>query len=702
MYTLLNQDIQYLKGVGPNRARVLNTELEVFTVKDLLFNFPIKYIDRSKLYSVRELSEEMQYVQLKGQLMDVEEVGVGRARRVEATFTDGTGLLKLVWFRSLKQIQRNLKLRTVYLLLGKPTLFNGMFSISHPEMEVVGDDTEKLQLRMGLRPLYRVTDAMRRNGITSHMVEDWVTQVLGQLKEGEIRETLPEQILLSNQLMGIDEAVRTIHRPDTLQCIPQAEERFKFEELFYLQLNIAHYAKVRSVKYRGHLFKVIGENFLKFYHENLPFSLTEAQKRVVREIRKDVGSGQQMNRLLQGDVGSGKTIVALMAILMAIDNGYQACMMAPTEILAEQHCKTLVRMLQGLPLNVQLLTSTVKGKTRKAVLEGVEDGSVHVLVGTHAVLGDIVNFKNLGLAVIDEQHRFGVVQRAKLWQKNETPPHILVMTATPIPRTLAMTVYGDLDVSIIDELPPGRKPIKTLHFYDKNIDSLLQLIRQEVAAGHQAYFVYPLIKESEKLDLKNLEKGYEQISALLPEMKICMLHGKMKSLEKNGIMQAFIRREYQVLVSTTVIEVGVDVPNASVMVIENSERFGLAQLHQLRGRVGRGAEQSYCILTSGYQLGENTRRRLEIMCDTTDGFRIAEEDLKLRGPGDLEGTLQSGMFLNLKIAHITRDTALMEKARNVAIKLVEEDPTASLPQYQVVWEQLKNLKKTRVDWSSIS
>ena len=702
MYTLLNQDIQYLKGVGPNRARVLNTELEVFTVKDLLFNFPIKYIDRSKLYSIRELSEEMQYVQLKGQLMDVEEVGIGRARRVEATFTDGTGLLKLVWFRSLKQIQRNLKLRTVYLLLGKPTLFNGMFSISHPEMEVVGDDIEKLQLRMGLRPLYRVTDAMRRNGITSHTVEDWVTQVLGQLKEGEIRETLPEQILLSNQLMGIDEAVRTIHRPDTLQCIPRAEERFKFEELFYLQLNIAHYAKVRSVKYRGHLFKVIGENFLKFYHENLPFSLTEAQKRVVREIRKDVGSGQQMNRLLQGDVGSGKTIVALMAILMAIDNGYQACMMAPTEILAEQHCKTLVRMLQGLPLNVQLLTSTVKGKTRKAVLEGVEDGSVHVLVGTHAVLGDIVNFKNLGLAVIDEQHRFGVVQRAKLWQKNETPPHILVMTATPIPRTLAMTVYGDLDVSIIDELPPGRKPIKTLHFYDKNIDSLLQLIRQEVAAGHQAYFVYPLIKESEKLDLKNLEKGYEQISALLPEMKICMLHGKMKSSEKNSIMQAFIKKEYQVLVSTTVIEVGVDVPNASVMVIENSERFGLAQLHQLRGRVGRGAEQSYCILTSGYQLGENTRRRLEIMCDTTDGFRIAEEDLKLRGPGDLEGTLQSGMFLNLKIAHITRDTALMEKARDEAIQLVEEDPTASLPQYQVVWEQLKNLKKTRIDWSSIS
>ncbi len=701
MYSLLSQNIQYLHGVGPNRAHLLNTELEVFTVGDLLYCFPLKYIDRTKVYTISSLSEEMQYVQLRGQIIEMSEEGKGRARRIEAVFTDGTGTVRLVWFNALKFVQRSLKLHTTYLLLGKPTLFNGSFNIAHPEMEVA-DAQRNTSAVMGLRPIYRITEPMRRSGVTSHVMEELIAGVLQQLREGDIPETLPDYFLNQYGLAPLDTAIRQIHRPDNLHRLPYYEERLKFDELFYLQLNIASYAKSRVQKYRGFPFRTIGRNFLKFYHESLPFQLTDAQKRVVREIRRDVGSGRQMNRLLQGDVGSGKTIVAIMAMLMALDNGFQACLMAPTEILAEQHCSTLRRMLESIGIQIELLTSTVKGKKRDSILAGVADGSVQILVGTHAVLGDIVSFHNLGIAVIDEQHRFGVVQRSRLWLKNDAPPHILVMTATPIPRTLAMTVYGDLDVSVIDELPPGRKPIRTLHFYEKNIDRLLALIRDEVGKGHQAYFVYPLIKESEKLDLKNLEKGYEQITALLPELRICMLHGKMKNAEKNAVMQAFINRKYHVLVSTTVIEVGVDVPNASVMVIENAERFGLAQLHQLRGRVGRGAEQSYCILTTGYQLSENTRRRIEIMCETTDGFKIAEEDLKLRGPGDLEGTQQSGMIFDLKIAHITRDSDLMEKAREAAIKLVNDDPTAAMPQNQLIWKRLRELQKNNVNWSSIS
>ncbi len=700
MYNLLSQNIQYLRGVGPARAHILNNELDVFTVGDLLHCFPLRYIDRSKIYTISALSEEMQYVQLRGQIIDVSEEGKGRTRRIEAMFADGTGTVRLVWFNALKFVKRSLKLHTTYLLLGKPTLFNGSFNMAHPELEAI--DEQKPRPVMGLRPVYRVTEAMRRGGITSHVMEELIAGVWQQLGKGDIPETLPDYFLHRYGLAPIEETLKQIHHPDDLHKLPHYEERLKFEELFYLQLNIASYARNRTRKYRGLPFKAIGRYFLRFYNERLPFSLTEAQKRVVREIRRDVGSGRQMNRLLQGDVGSGKTIVATMAMLMAVDNGFQACLMAPTEILAGQHCATLRRMLADIGIRVELLTSAVKGKRREDILRGVSDGSVQILVGTHAVLGDVVNFCNLGLAVIDEQHRFGVVQRSRLWLKNNVPPHVLVMTATPIPRTLAMTVYGDLDVSVIDELPPGRKPIKTLHFYDSGIDRLLALIRSEAGKGHQIYFVYPLIKESEKLDLKNLEKGYERISSLLPELKTGMLHGKMKNTDKDAVMQAFVNKEFQILVSTTVIEVGVDVPAASVMVIVNAERFGLAQLHQLRGRVGRGAEQSYCVLVTGCQLSENTRRRVEIMCETTDGFRIAEEDLKLRGPGDLEGTQQSGILFDLKMACITRDADLMEKAREAALRLLDEDPAANQPQNQLIWQQLQQLRKDSVDWSSIS
>jgi ATP-dependent DNA helicase RecG len=701
MYSLISQNIQYLHGVGPHRAALLNKELEIFTVGDLLNCFPQKYIDRSTIYKINSLNEEMQYVQLRGQIVELEELGKGRSHRLEATFTDGTGIVRLVWFNSLKVIKKSIKFHTLYLLLGKPTIFNGTFNIVHPELDEVKETTDETQI-VTLHPIYRVTENMRRNGLTSRAIEILIVDVLKQLGDRIIPETLPEYFIRQYGLVSLDEAIRKIHHPDDLRCLPRVEERLKFEELFYLQLNIVSYAHSRVMKYRGFLFKTIGNLFLRFYNEKLPFQLTGAQKKVIKEIRRDVRSGRQMNRLLQGDVGSGKTVVAVMTMLMALDNGYQACIMAPTEILAEQHYVTLKRMLESLGICVALLTSMIKGKRRQEVLDGIQDGSIHILVGTHAVLGDVVNFKNLGLAVIDEQHRFGVAQRSKLWLKNEEPPHILVMTATPIPRTLAMTVYGDLDVSVIDELPPGRKAIKTIHFYDNSVSRLVQIVRDEVAKGHQAYFVYPLIKENEKLDLKNLENGFGQICQLFPELKVGMLHGKMKNNVKSQVMKDFIGGKLNLLVSTTVIEVGVDVPNASVMVIENAERFGLAQLHQLRGRVGRGAEQSYCILSTRYELSETTRRRIEIMCETTDGFRIAEEDLKLRGPGDLEGTQQSGMIFDLKIAHLTRDSELMERAREAARRVVEEDPQCNLPQNQIMWERLRTLCKTNINWSAIS
>lgn len=701
MYDVLSQKVMYLHGVGPRRAQLLNDELGIITVRDLLFNFPQKYLDRSTIYTVNSLSESMQYVQLRGRIVSVGQVGTGSAHRLEADFTDGTGTVRLVWFRGIKYVERSLRLHADYLLIGKPNLFNGSFSIVHPDLDLIDDNTE-IQRITGLRPIYRTTEKMKRSGITSKIMEGWVMSAFKQLGNNRIPETLPEYILKQQGLMGLDQAIRLIHRPNDLRVIPTVERRLKFEELFYSQLDILSYAKARTMKYRGFVFSRIGNYFMRFYNEQLPFQLTTAQKRVVKEIRRDLGSGRQMNRLLQGDVGSGKTIVSIMTMLIGLDNGYQACIMAPTEILAEQHFKTIGRMLSPLGIRAELLTGIVKGKRRESVLEGIADGSVQILVGTHALLEDNVTFRNLGVAVIDEQHRFGVEQRSKLWHKNEFPPHILVMTATPIPRTLAMTVYGDLDVSVIDELPPGRKPIKTVHFYDRALDRRTGLVRAEVAKGHQVYFVYPLIKESEKLDLKNLEQGFEQVTKLFPDLSVGMLHGQMKPADKNAVMKRFQSGELNLLVSTTVIEVGVDVPNASVMIIENAERFGLAQLHQLRGRVGRGAEQSYCVLVTGYKLSETTRRRIEIMCETTDGFRIAEEDMKLRGPGDLEGTQQSGLIFNFKIANIVRDNALLEEARRVAAAIVESDPKQEAQENALLWSQLRTFRKTSANWAVIS
>lgn len=701
MYDVLSQKVMYLHGVGPRRAQLLNDELGVYTVRDLLFNFPQKYLDRSTIYTVNSLSEAMQYVQLKGRIVSVQELGTGRARRLEADFTDGTGTVRLVWFRGLKFVEHSLKLHTDYLLVGKPNLFNGSFNIVHPDLDLVDSETEMEQIT-GLRPVYRSTEKMKRAGITSKVIEQLVVAAFQQLGDNKIPETLPEYLLKKENLMPLDRAIRLIHRPSDLHVIPTVERRLKFEELFYSQLDILSYAKARTIKYRGFVFSRIGDYFMRFYNEQLPFQLTTAQKRVVKEIRRDLGSGRQMNRLLQGDVGSGKTIVSIMTMLIALDNGYQACIMAPTEILAEQHYATIARMLSPIGVRVEMLTGLVKGKRRESVLEGIGDGTIQILVGTHALLEDNVTFRNLGVAIIDEQHRFGVEQRSKLWHKNAFPPHILVMTATPIPRTLAMTVYGDLDVSIIDELPPGRKPIKTVHFYDKALDKRVNLVRAEVAKGHQVYYVYPLIKESEKLDLKNLEQGFAQVCQIYPELTAGMLHGQMKPADKNLVMQKFQSGELNLLVSTTVIEVGVDVPNASVMIIENAERFGLAQLHQLRGRVGRGAEQSYCVLVTGYKLSENTRRRIEIMCETTDGFRIAEEDLKLRGPGDLEGTQQSGLIFNFKIANVVRDNALLEEARRVAAAIVDADPRQEAPENSLLWSQLRTFRKTSANWSVIS
>ena len=554
---------------------------------------------------------------------------------------------------------------------------------------------------MGLQPYYNTTEKMKRAGLNSHALEKLMANAFALL-QGEMPETLSPRIVEEHHLMSLDEALRNIHFPQNPDRLRKAQYRLKFEELFYIQLNILRYTKDRQRKFRGLYFEKVGEVFNTFYSQNLPFQLTGAQKRVIKEIRKDMGSGRQMNRLLQGDVGSGKTLVALMSMLIALDNGYQACMMAPTEILAAQHFETIRQMLFGMNVRVELLMGSVKGKKREEILKGLLTGEVQILIGTHAVLEDTVNFSSLGMVVIDEQHRFGVAQRAKLWAKNACPPHVLVMTATPIPRTLAMTLYGDLDVSVIDELPPGRKPIQTIHQFDNRRPSLYAGIRKQIEEGRQVYIVYPLIKESEKMDIKNLEEGYEHICAEFPDCKVSKVHGQMKPAEKDAEMQRFVNAETQIMVATTVIEVGVNVPNASVMVIENAERFGLSQLHQLRGRVGRGADQSYCILVTSYKLSEETRKRLEIMVQTNDGFEIAEADLKLRGPGDLEGTQQSGVAFDLKIADIARDGQLLQYVREVALAIVEEDPTGVLPENEVLWRQLQALRKTHVNWAAIS
>ena len=698
MFDLASRDIKYLSGVGPQRASVLNKELNIYSLHDLLYYFPYKYVDRSRIYYIHEIDGTMPYIQLKGEILGFETVGEGRQRRLIAHFSDGTGTVDLVWFQGIKFLIGKYKVHQEYIVFGKPSVFNGRINIAHPDI----DNASELKLStMGLQPYYNTTEKMKRSSLNSHAIEKMMSAVVQQLRE-PLPETLSPAILTEHHLMPLTEALMNIHFPANPELLRKAQYRLKFEELFYVQLNILRYAKYRQRKYRGYVFETVGEIFNTFYAKNLPFELTGAQKRVLKEIRRDVGSGKQMNRLLQGDVGSGKTLVALMSMLIALDNGYQACMMAPTEILANQHFETIRELLYGMDIRVELLTGSVKGKKREVILTGLLTGDVRILIGTHAVIEDTVNFSSLGLVVIDEQHRFGVAQRARLWTKNAQPPHVLVMTATPIPRTLAMTLYGDLDVSVIDELPPGRKPIVTIHKYDAHRVSLYQSVHRQIAEGRQVYIVYPLIKESEKIDLKNLEEGYLHICEEFPDCKVCKVHGKMKAAEKDAQMQLFVSGEAQIMVATTVIEVGVNVPNASVMIIENAERFGLSQLHQLRGRVGRGAEQSYCILVTGYKLVEETRKRLEIMVRTNDGFEIAEADLKLRGPGDLEGTQQSGIAFDLKIADIARDGQLLRYVRNVAEEVVDADPTGIRPENEILWRQLKALRKTNVNWASIS
>ena len=698
MFDLTTRDIKYLQGVGPQRATLLNKELNIFSLHDLLYYFPYKYVDRSRLYYIHEIDGNMPYIQLKGQILSFETIGEGRQRRLVAHFSDGTGVIDLVWFQGIKYLMGRYKAHEEYIVFGKPTVFNGRINVAHPDIDPAKDLTLST---MGLQPYYNTTEKMKRAGLNSHALEKLMGNAFALL-QGTMPETLSQKVVEEHHLMSLDEAIRNVHFPQNPEKLRKAQYRLKFEELFYVQLNILRYAKDRQRKYRGLYFEKVGEVFNTFYSQNLPFQLTGAQKRVIKEIRKDMGSGRQMNRLLQGDVGSGKTLVALMSMLIALDNGYQACMMAPTEILAAQHYETIKQLLFGMNVRVELLMGSVKGKKREEILKGLLTGDVHILIGTHAVLEDTVGFSSLGMVVIDEQHRFGVAQRAKLWAKNTCPPHVLVMTATPIPRTLAMTLYGDLDVSVIDELPPGRKPIQTIHQFDNRRPSLYAGIRKQIAEGRQVYIVYPLIKESEKMDIKNLEEGYEHICEEFPECQVSKVHGQMKPAEKDAEMQRFVNGETQIMVATTVIEVGVNVPNASVMVIENAERFGLSQLHQLRGRVGRGADQSYCILVTSYKLSEDTRKRLEIMVQTCDGFEIAEADLKLRGPGDLEGTQQSGVAFDLKIADIAKDGQLLQYVREVASAILEKDPTCVLPENEVLWRQLQALRKTNVNWAAIS
>ena len=698
MFDITTRDIKYLQGVGPQRASILNKELDIHSLHDLLYYFPYKYVDRSRLYYIHEIDGNMPHIQLKGKILSYENVGEGRSRRLVAHFSDGTGVVDLVWFKGLKYVTGRYKVNEEYVVFGKPTVFNGRINVAHPDI----DPAERLVISsMGLQPYYNTTEKMKRSGLNSHALEKLMKNAFS-LFQSPWEETLNPKILSEHHLMPLEEALRNIHFPQNPELLRKAQYRLKFEELFYIQLNILRYSKERQKKYRGFCFERVGDVFNTFYTQNLPFQLTGAQKRVIKEIRKDMGSGRQMNRLLQGDVGSGKTLVALMSMLIALDNDYQACMMAPTEILATQHYETISQLMFGMNVRVELLTGSVKGKKREEILKGLLTGDVKILIGTHAVLEDTVGFASLGMVVIDEQHRFGVAQRAKLWGKNACPPHVLVMTATPIPRTLAMTLYGDLDVSVIDELPPGRKPIQTIHQFDNRRKSLYEGIRKQIDEGRQVYIVYPLIKESEKIDIKNLEEGYASICDEFPDYKVCKVHGQMKPSDKDAEMQRFVSGEAQIMVATTVIEVGVNVPNASVMVIENAERFGLSQLHQLRGRVGRGADQSYCILVTSFKLSEETRKRLEIMVQTNDGFEIAEADLKLRGPGDLEGTQQSGMSFDLKIADIARDGQLLQYVREVAMKIVEEDPESVNPDYAILWRQLHLLRKNHVNWAAIS
>ena len=700
MTDLLGQDIMYAPGVGPKRKEMLSTELGIQTFGQMLEYYPYKYVDRRHVYRISELLESMSFVQVKGRILSFESFDTGRRnKRLVAHFSDGQSVMDLVWFAKSQYVVNNYKVGEEYIVFGRPTVYGGRFQISHPEIDPAGS----VQLSsMGMQPHYHTTERMKKAGFSSRTIERIIKGLLERVGS-TLTETLPPYITGPLHLIPRDDAFRMIHHPNSAAELDKAKMRLKFEELFYVQLNILRYASDQRRKYRGYVLKHVGPIFNGFYRHHLPFPLTDAQKRVIREIHSDMKSGRQMNRLLQGDGGSGKTLVALMSALIALDNGYQACIMAPTEILAEQHLATVSEFLRGMEgIRVELLTGMVKGKRRQEVLDALADGSINILVGTHAIIEDPVQFYKLGIAIIDEQHRFGVAQRAKLWAKNTNPPHVLVMTATPIPRTLAMTIYGDLDVSVIDELPPGRKPVYTQHKYDDQLTSLYQGIRRQIQAGRQVYIVYPLIKESEKTDLRNLEEGYETMRQVFAEYRLSKVHGQMKPKEKEEEMQKFVNGETQILVATTVIEVGVNVPNASVMVILDAQRFGLSQLHQLRGRVGRGAEQSFCILVTTPHLSKETARRIDIMCATNDGFQIAEADLKLRGPGDLEGTQQSGMAFDLKIADIARDGQIVQLARDEAQKIIDSDPTCDHPEHAMLWQRLAALRRTNINWGVIS
>lgn len=695
----LEQDIKFLPGVGPRRAEILAKELSIKTFGDLLYYFPYKYIDRTRVYKISEIHPQMPYIQLKGRIISLDTTGTGNKQRLTARFTDGTGTLELIWFQRIKWQKDNLDKNKEYIVFGKPSAFNGKVNVVHPEMET--EEEKQLKPSGMFQAFYTTTENMKKGYLASRTLNKFQLTLLS-LAKGKIRETLPQKLIERLKLVSLEQALTIIHKPENTHELRNARFRLKFEELFLIQLKIMALKHNRENKFKGFRFEKVGYNFNKFYSDFLPFDLTGAQKKVIKEIRRDVNRNIQMNRLLQGDVGSGKTLVALMTMLLAVDNGFQSCFMAPTEILAQQHYNSLSKFLDGMGLKVGLLTGSTKAAERREIHESLLDGSMHILTGTHALIEDVVTFRNLGLVVIDEQHRFGVAQRAKLWQKNDLiPPHVLVMTATPIPRTLAMTVYGDLDVSVIDELPPGRKPIETYHFFENRRKQVNNFIRQQLTNGRQIYIVYPLISESEKMDLKNLEEGYRHVTEAFPDVPTGMVHGRMKPAQKDAAMQKFKQGDTKIMVATTVIEVGVDVPNASVMVIESAERFGLSQLHQLRGRVGRGAEQSYCILMSSYKISNESKKRLDTMVRTNDGFEIAEVDMKLRGPGDLEGTQQSGIGFDLKIANLAKDGEILKLARDIASGLLAEDPYLKQEENQVLLENLK-ARQTDFNWSAIS
>ncbi|MDR0699105.1 MAG: ATP-dependent DNA helicase RecG [Tannerella sp.] len=698
MLDIDERSIMYLTGVGPKRAEILKKEANIVSFEDLLYYFPYKYVDRSRFYTVSEINGNMPYIQLKGRIILFDTAGEGRTRRLIGKFTDGTGTVDLIWFQGIKYITDKYKTGQEYIVFGKPTEFAHAYNIVHPEIDPAENAS---QVANGLVPFYNTTEKMKKTFLHSRAIQNLQFTLLTNL-DWHLPETLPAHVLSGLNMISVSEAMKNIHFPESAEKLRRAQFRLKFDELFYIQLNILRTATLRRNKLKGIVFPVVGDIFNTFYKDCLPFGLTNAQKRVIREMRSDMRSGHQMNRLLQGDVGSGKTLVALMAMLLAVDNGYQACMMAPTEILANQHLVTIKEFLKDMNVRIGLLTGSTTKRKRNILLPDLASGKIDILVGTHALIESTVVFKSLGLAVIDEQHRFGVEQRSKLWVKDAVLPHVLIMTATPIPRTLAMTLYGDLDVSVIDELPPGRKPVKTVHRYDTKRVEVFEFLRSEIGKGRQVYVVYPLIEENEKLDYKNLGEGFETFKKVFPEYKVCMVHGKMKAKEKDAGMQQFVSGEAHILVATTVIEVGVNVPNASVMVIESAERFGLSQLHQLRGRVGRGAEQSYCILISSYKLSNETRKRLEIMVASNDGFEIAEADLKLRGAGDLEGTQQSGEGLFLKIANLASDGQILQFARNIAQGILDEDPNLEKPENKLLQSRLATLFRRKINWGLIS